>query len=242
MREQQTLASGPGVLDRGPVGLGTTVIVEGVRLHVPADVVDIESFRQWTDTDGYPEKGNIWWLRGEVWADMSKEQIFTHLVVKQEFFRALGNLVKSEREGLIIPDGLLLSNLRADISGNPDATYVSSATLDSERVNLIEGARGGHTEIEGTPDMVLEVVSDSSVNKDTVVLLDAYWKAGIPEYWLVDARDDQLKFDIFRHTAKEYKRASKKHGWMASPVFGRSFRLTVRTDASGRPDYTLEVR
>jgi hypothetical protein len=27
-------------------------------------------------------------------------------------------------------------------------------------------------------------VSPSSVQKDTVVLRELYWKAGIPEYWL----------------------------------------------------------
>jgi Uma2 family endonuclease len=90
--------------------------------------------------------------------------------------------------------------------------------------------------------MVLEVVSDSSVNKDTVVLLEAYWKAGIPEYWLVDARGDRLRFDLFRRGPKGYKGTPKKHGWMSSVVFGKSFRLTATTDKAGRPDYTLDVR
>ena len=34
--------------------------------------------------------------------------------------------------------------------------------------------------------MTLEVVSSSSVRKDTVDLRDRYYKAGILEYWLVD--------------------------------------------------------
>ena len=36
--------------------------------------------------------------------------------------------------------------------------------------------------------MVLEVVSKTSVRKDTVVLPQLYWKSKIPEYWLVDGR------------------------------------------------------
>src|SRR5256885_8764701 len=46
----------------------------------------------------------------------------------------------------------------------------------------------GYLELEGTPDMVLEVVSESSVQKDTKRLRQLYWQAGIREYWLVDAR------------------------------------------------------
>jgi len=51
-------------------------------------------------------------------------------------------------------------------------------------------------ELEGTPDMVLEVVSASSVVKDTETLLQLYWQAGIPEYWLVDARGEALEFTV----------------------------------------------
>lgn len=242
MREPEVPTGGNAVLDRGPGIGGVTVIADGGRLHIPAGVVDIESFRQWTDTDEFPEEGNVWWLCGEVWADMSKEQIFSHLFVKQEFFRVLGNLARADCPGVVIPDGLLLTSLVADISGNPDATFITTSTLDSDRVHLVHGAASGYVEIEGTPDMVLEVVSDSSVAKDTIVLLDAYWKAGIPEYWLADARGDQLRFDIFRHAPKGYKRAPKKHGWMTSPVFGKSFRLTATTDKAGRPQFTLQVR
>jgi Uma2 family endonuclease len=243
MREPEVLdTEAPDPNPGHPPRNGATVIFPGGHLHVPAWVTDIDTFRRWTDTTDYPEDGNIWWLRGEVWADMSKEQIFTHLFVKQEFFRVLGNLAKSECPGVVIPDGLLLSNVTADISGNPDATYISTATLDTDRVNLIQGATGGFVEIEGAPDMVLEVVSDSSVGKDTETLLVAYWKAGIPEYWLADAREDELTFDIFRRGPKGYKRTPKKHGWIASAVFAKSFRLSVKTDPAGRPDYTLDVR
>jgi hypothetical protein len=44
---------------------------------------------------------------------------------------------------------------------------------------LIEGKEEGHVELEGSLDMVLEVVSASSVHKDTVVLRRAYWQAGM---------------------------------------------------------------
>jgi Uma2 family endonuclease len=90
--------------------------------------------------------------------------------------------------------------------------------------------------------MVLEVISNGSVRKDTVILRQAYWEAGVQEYWLVDARKQPLTFDILRHTAKGYVATRKQGGWLRSPVFGKSFRLTQGTDFLGQPSFTLEVR
>jgi Uma2 family endonuclease len=204
--------------------------------------VDLESFRRWADADDFPEDGRIWYLQGEVWIDMSKEQIFTHLAVKREFFYVLTGLVKAGDLGLFLPDGLLLSNVAADISGKPDATFVSNASVQAKQVQLVEGWDGGFAEMEGTPDLVLEVVSDSSIQKDTVILRKAYWQAGIREYWLVDARQEPIRFDIFRRTAKGYTATRKQAGWLKSAVFGKSFQLTQRVNALGHPEYTLAVR
>ncbi len=219
-----------------------TFIHEDVQVVVPNCVTSIDAFRRWVDADDFPENGRIWWLKGEVWVDMSKEQIFNHVLVKTKFTMALGNLVETEQSGLFLTDGLLLSNFAADISGNPDSTFISNATLQSDRVRLIEGAEGGFVELQGSPDMVLEVLSASSVKKDTVVLKQAYWDADIGEYWLVDARGEPLQFDIFRHTARGYVCQRKQDGWIKSPVFGKSFKLTQRMGPAGHPDYTLAVR
>ena len=83
-----------------------------------------------------------------------------------------------------------------------DGVFLSTVSVQQKRVRVVEGKGRGHVELEGSPDMVLEVVSPSSVEKDIVILRQAYWEAGIPEYWLVDARAEPLKFDILRHTAK----------------------------------------
>jgi Uma2 family endonuclease len=220
-----------------------TVINESNRVvSIPSWVVDLESFRRWADADDFPEEGRIWYLQGEVWIDMSKEQIFTHLAVKREFYYVLTGLVKTQDLGLFLPDGLLLSNVAADISGKPDATFVSTASIQSKQVQLIEGWDGGFVEMEGAPDMVLEVVSASSVHKDTVVLRQAYWQAGIREYWLVDARQETVHFDILRRTAKGYAATRKRDGWLKSVVFDKSFQLTQRVNALGHPEYTLAVR
>ncbi len=220
----------------------TQVFSDTFDLVVPGWVVDLDSFRRWQESDEFPEEGRIWWLCGEVWADMSKEQIFTHIAVKTEITSVLYVLAKTEGLGRVFGDGLCLSNFVAAIAGNPDATFVSHETLNSDRIRLLEGSKGGFTEMQGSPDMVLEVVSQASVQKDYVELRRAYWEAGIREYWLVDVRAERLVFHIFRHTARGYVATRNRQGWIKSAVFGREFKLSVSTSASGQPDYKLEVR
>jgi hypothetical protein len=41
------------------------LILEKEQIRVPTWVVDLESFRRWADADDFPEKGNIWFLKGE---------------------------------------------------------------------------------------------------------------------------------------------------------------------------------
>jgi Uma2 family endonuclease len=219
-----------------------TFIDEGQRVSVPFWVTDIDAFRRWTDADYFPEDARIWWIKGEVWVDMSKEQIFTHVGVKTEITRGLANLAKQEKIGLYLTDGVLLSNFASDISGNPDGLFLLNDTLGSDRVRLIEGKDGGFVELQGSPDMVLEILSKSFVEKDTVLLKTAYWEADIREYWLVDAREEPLQFDVFRRGSRGYTTTRKQQGWVKSAVFGKSFRLIVHAGPRGHPDYTLEVR
>jgi len=220
-----------------------TFIDESRRVSVPGWVTDLESFRRWTDSDDFPDEGQVWWLLGEVWIDMSKEQIFTHVQIKTEITVVLGALAKREKLGRYLTDGVLLSNFAADISGNPDGLFLSKATRTSDRIRLIEGKKeGGYVELQGTPDMVLEIVSQSSEEKDEVQLRQAYFDAGIPEYWIVDVRKEPSRFDVLRRTTRGYVNTKKLGGWVKSSVFGRSFRLLVASDEVGDPEYTLEVR
>ena len=113
-----------------------TLFVDDVELEIPIWVTDLASFRRWTQEPEFPEKANIWWLRGCIWADLSSEQIFSHLYVKGEIFAVLTGLAN---DGLMLPNGLRLTNEEAGLSGNPDATFISHEALADGRVVLIEG-------------------------------------------------------------------------------------------------------
>lgn len=219
-----------------------TFVLDAEVVRIPSGIVDLDSFRRWARSDEFPEAGRICYLSGEVWVDMSKEQVFTHNQVKSEFNLVIGGLAKQERLGRYFPDGLLLSNVDADLTAQPDGTFVAHTSLQAGRVHFVEGVQEGFVELEGTPDMVLEVLSASSEEKDTMTLRNLYWQAGIAEYWLVDARGDRPMLEILRYMDKGYVTSRKQAGWAKSAVFGKSFQLTEHTDAMGHPEYTLAVR
>jgi Uma2 family endonuclease len=220
----------------------STVVVDDVELDIPSWVTDLHSFRRWLDDPQVPENLPIWWLRGKVWADMSREQLFSHNLVRTEITSTLYQLARDDDLGVMWGEGAFLVNMDGDIAGNPDALFASRDSIASGRVTLVEGSAEGYLEIHGSPDMVLEVVSRSSVKKDTQTLFEAYWEAQVSEYWLVDARKSPLSFDVWKHSPKGYVATRKRDGWVRSNVFGKSFRLIAATDRSGLPTYRLEVR
>jgi Uma2 family endonuclease len=214
----------------------TIVLEEGVR--IPASLDDLDAFRRWACSDAFPERGLFSWLGGELWVDFSRER-FRHNQLKGIFAIIVGGLVLAGRLGRFIHDRMLLTIAEVDLATEPDGMFASHEALKSGRVRLTEGDES--LEVEGVPDMVLEVVSRSSARKDKVVLRELYWQAGIPEYWLVDARPDAVTFDILRLSKKGYLTTRKQDGWMKSAVFGKSFRLMQDTEASGVTDFRLEV-
>jgi Uma2 family endonuclease len=213
-------------------------------ISVPDQATEsIDSFREWAGDNDLPEKARVFFHRGEVWVYMGKEQLYTHVLLKTEIVSVLYQLAKRNRIGDMFSDGVLLTNEMADLSGNPDAVFVSKEAIEAGRVTLIEGKDGGLVELLGSPDMVLEVVSTKSVKKDNQTLFDAYHEAGISEYWLVDARGTGVEFTIYKHAAKKYIATRvQTGGWQKSNVFGKTFRVTRGIGATGNPAFTLEVK
>ena len=49
--------------------------------------------------------------------------------------------------------------------------------------------------IEGAPDLIVEVLSDSTRKKDLTIKLEKYMQAGVREYWIVDPAGIVVTFD-----------------------------------------------
>jgi Uma2 family endonuclease len=218
----------------------SVVVIEG-RAVIPDGIRDHKSYRRWARSPQFPDTGRFAFLAGKIWVDMSPEELMTHNLVKGEYAAVLHALVKQSRLGRFFHDRTLVTNESARLTTEPDGTFVSFESLRMRRVTFVKG-QNGYIEIQGTPDMTLEVVSMSSMKKDTIELRELYWKAGVREYWLVNALGDDFRFDILRRTRSGYVAAQKRSGWAESKVFGCSFKITSKPDELGYPEYTLHIR
>jgi Uma2 family endonuclease len=218
-------------------------ISHGDQIDIPAWVNDFESFRRWLHSENFPEKGKICFIHDAVWVDLSMEEYLAHNQVRAELGAVLHALVKRTKLGRFLPAGMRYSHLETNLSTEPDGMVISNDALDSGRVKLIGGEKGEQTEVTGSPEIVIEIVSRSSVVKDTEWAMVAYYEAGIDEYWLIDSRDeDDVQFDIFKRDKKEFVKTRKQNGWVKSVVLRKAFRLTQEEDVRGNPEFTLEVR
>ncbi|MFN4178672.1 MAG: Uma2 family endonuclease [Armatimonadota bacterium] len=78
--------------------------------------------------------------------------------------------------------------------------------------------------VEGTPDLVVEIVSQRTRRYDLGEKRKVYEQAGVPEIWLVDFERKQVT--VFRKTKQGYRSETKNSGILKSQVL-RGFWLEV---------------
>ena len=77
----------------------------------------------------------------------------------------------------------------------PDIVFVSAA-----RVAIVT-----EDNIQGAPDLIIEILSESSRKKDEVTKRKLYERFGVQEYWVVDPELEIVK--IFKLAQQKYGRA-----------------------------------
>ena len=106
--------------------------------------------------------------------------------------RILGNLyylfrshldAHPEGEAFMSPFDVLLSDINVFV---PDLIYVSA-----ERSRYITSKN-----LQGAPDLVVEILSPSTRRRDQSLKRDVYERTGVEEYWLVDP--DRAEIEVFR--------------------------------------------
>ena len=210
-------------------------------LRIAPRTLTLPGFRQWVLSDAFPEKLKATYCQGELYLDTSKEEIRTHAAVKTAVAGTMFVLNQQTDFGDLYINGVLVTNEEADVSNNPDLVAVFWESLEKGRVRYLL-RKNREMEIQGSPDWLTEIVSDSSVFKDLQLLRAAYHRAGVREYWIIDARGDEIVFQILHWRKNGYAAASPRDGWVQSRVFGRSFRLTRQKDRRGGWRYSLAVR
>lgn len=216
-----------------------------VPLVMPLGVQSFAAFREWTLSDDFPETGRIDYINGRIDIDMSPEKFFAHGTLKTAFLRPLTDRIDLDDLGYLVMDQSRLAQPEIGLSVEPDFVFISYGAISSGRVTLTESKSDpdDYIEIVGSPELVGEVVSDSSVKKDTKELFVAYYEAGITEYWLADARRNRLDFTIYRRGESGYEvTPADADGFIPSEVLGHSYRLTRSKDRNGMWKFRVEER
>lgn len=216
------------------------ILFEG-EIAIPPDILTLQQFRRWALSDKFPEQGRIDFVRGLIEVELMPERLSSHRAVKVEIARVLANLVHSHDLGQVYIDQTRVSSPLGDVSSEPDVLVVLHETIESGDVRLVPLKDGmDFVEIEGGPDLVVEIVSPSSIGKDTLRLPPAYFDAGVREYWLVDARRE-LSFRIFHRGEKNFVEGTRDtEGFTESRVLRRRYRLDRKLGR--RDEWRYELR
>ena len=221
-----------------------SAIVLNEKSVIPTWIDDNESFCRWALSGNYPERGKVSYFKDKVWLDLSMEAEI-HNWIKNAVLVVLSTLVSRRKLGRFYGDGMMMSSAAAELSTEPDGMFVSTRRRKNGEVTVRGGkaVSGGAVILVGAPDMVVEVVRESSVRKDTVELVDLYWRAGVTEYWLFDPRPENVRFTMSVAGPDGYRIVRPRDGWRKSTVFGAEFRLIQSVDESDDlPTFAVQVR
>jgi Uma2 family endonuclease len=219
-----------------------TVLFEE-QVEIPLGIKNLADFRSWALSEEFPQRGRIDYVTGRIEVDMSPEDLFTHGTLKSKIASEIEQRVDELDLGHTFVAETRISSVPGDVSAEPDVVVITFDAIDSGRVNFTPkapGEEGRFVEVEGGPDLVVEIVSDSSVKKDTERLPAAYFAAGVCEYWLIDARRNELFFQI-RHRGQSAFESTPidEGGFQSSTVLQCSYCLQRDRHARGHWVYRL---
>lgn len=90
----------------------------------------------------------------------------------------------------------------------PDIIFISK-----ERLSII-----GEKKIEGSPDLVVEILSPATAYYDLRIKKDTYEKSGVKEYWIVDPIQRTIEILVNKNGRFELVGAAKGEGEVKSTV------------------------
>ncbi len=138
---------------------------------VPFDKISYQKFLEWNGEEGWFE-----WIDGEV-VKMSNPSL-RHQQLSRFLTSILQAWVESKEMGEVIPAPFQLKMDFRPSGRQPDIMFVSDENL----------FRLEKQYVDGTADLIIEIVSPESLARDTQDKFEEYEKAGVKEYWIIDYR------------------------------------------------------
>jgi Uma2 family endonuclease len=136
-----------------------------------------EQFLEWADEDTNAE-----WVNGEVvWMSPLSD---LHQELALFLLRVLAAFVEERRLGKLRYERYQMKTAPHLPGREPDLLFVGNEHLSQ--------LKGNH--LEGPADLVVEIVSPESRERDCEEKYTEYEEGGVPEYWLLDQPQQQAKF------------------------------------------------
>jgi len=145
---------------------------------LPQGKISFEEFLAWCDEDTWAE-----WVDGEV--VLLTPAARKHQRTVRFLIQLLGLYVEKKDLGELLFEPFLVRLPVVLRRGRaPDLIFIRK-----ERLHLLK-----ETYFDGAPDLIIEIISPESYNRDKIEKYHEYEAAGVKEYWLIDPDSRQAEF------------------------------------------------
>ena len=156
----------------------TDLILEPRR--PPSGKLTYEEFLDWCDEDTWAE-----WVDGRV-IPMPVTVAERHAAILSFLITLFKLATRFGRLGAVYAEPFQMRLATARRGRSPDVMFVAPEHRDRLRRHYLEGPA----------DIVVEITSPESVQRDRVEKLAEYERAGVPEYWLVDPEQQHVELRV----------------------------------------------
>lgn len=153
----------------------------------------------WQDVLATPDDGMRYEaIEGELY--VTPPPTYRHQRISLKLERALARLLEDAGHGVVAhaPVGVEFPDTKEGVQ--PDILFVSR-----ERLEIV-----GEDWIRGAPDLVIEILSPSTANRDRNLKRKLYERQGVAEYWIVDPRAEAVEVWRFAATKTEPERHNER--------------------------------
>jgi Uma2 family endonuclease len=153
------------------------ITIEPEQKVPPPGPVTFEEFLAWCDEDTHAE-----WVDGEI--IMMSPASDQHQNLVEFLITVLRLFNESQQAGWVRVAPFIMRTTIHPSGREPDILFVTS-----ERMHLVQP-----TFLDGSADLIVEIVSPESIGRDRGEKFVEYEAAGVREYWLIDPLRQQAEF------------------------------------------------
>ena len=136
-------------------------------------------------------------IEGELF--MSPAPAMKHQSISKKIFRILDDYITKNNLGEVwyAPCDVIFSNINVM---QPDILFISN-----ENYKILTALY-----IKGAPDLIIEILSPSTIENDRIYKKLVYEKFGVKEYWIVDPQEEIIEVWALKDTRFQLHQKAKK--------------------------------